>query len=1816
MANVVGSNLKVPKAMTLKELSLGSAQPTIQDFAPSIEASAPVVNPPSSINSAAYAAALSPEGTSADAMIDGYRQALAESSLEGQSQTATGLFKQAQQNAIRQNVDPLMDILANPNITDEQKQKAVGAVYDVNSAIYSPSNIVSTKALSTAPLTTPNAEQDKTRFDISAITTELNAAKAGVQSVYNSAMSQSQPDLRQHITDFAIGVLPFTRQYMVSKIAADQTDAPVKAFLSTFIGGIGSQTQYLKQQIDSLPPDQQIGAAQNMADIINKHSNILINTPDDEVRRQVLQGVLGGEGYSGKQELVDNLSSWADLIFSGGAALKGASTFAGKFGAAIRKGASQAETEAAFKADFEANYAAEKAATKDTARLKATDGSVVDEKDIVPDPGYSPTNKNSLGQFYRSREVQVYDSSSGVPYQKMPPENILSNAIRDAVRSQVQPVSLFQNFKDTNVDMARNSFESMTLDQSGEAARAYTGTDRTDAIASAMMPEVAHIDGSVANKVAAVDAIAQTRDAIPADLADFIKHDGLTQYLQSEKAAARAWKVNQFQEAVGMTAREEMFQFLPDMSKFTDTPQGFSFRGVYGPQNNGFSNAQDALETARFALRNTGIDEAKLSLLRRQGGSYVPTTLEEVMASKRLAEAKFEPATSTSGTVEATAKSSKGTEFNLKDSPTSMDTSGYGLKEGQWIREVIATTPSGEEMGRLIYTNYNKPPSIRVNPEYQRQGVATGMLKLAKQRGGTLGEDATGKFANGETATRTDEGQAFRSGNNPDDVFLSKPGQGYGQDDYLVAVDHDYKIQAQDVTEAKGWSALKVNLNFFDRWVPLGGTQGTFSNIILDPQSMLDKVIVAPAVVGVDRAAAVERSLLRQIGDFATTWKKLDKVEQALGQHEIQDANLLSRDYDYTTLAAGGASPELMDALRKFKAHQDTIWHLRNHYFAVQLDKAGYEEFVHAATNTNLPVRKVAKSSVAGGVNVWDAATDTIVNVDSASVANLYQNGGGIAKLRTPVLTQGGQAGEYVVHTNSAATGYTRKFTPTSQVLAYRPGYYAVDYKDDFHIIEKVKDANGKVIYEHSVATAKDTKGAATVTNRMNAQGPNEFYYRKDTRLNDDQRFDSEFDVNQAQGMSAFRRRGKLLEDSTSQVTNLGNSHVRNPVETMVRNARSISKKVAMADVIDAIKQRGIAQYSDVLPKGDYNQPLIPTDMRQIKYRGGVNQSQSHVADARTTFGYANYLENGYVNLLDDSAKALLNNVADLLGQVSGTAESAARTVARHSPTNLIKSVSYYAFLGLAPLRQLVVQGHQAVMLAALNPSWVASPKAFSQPAYLAMRSMGMDANHGVARTLATNAWGDSATAERVFKQFQRTGLGAAIDHQNMISGAVNDMAANMVANASNSLVSKATYVPRTVAAFSRKIGFDAGEFYSSSMSWLAHRDLAQKGGLDPFNDEVADKIAGAARNYTGNMNSAGDLASNKNALAMVFQFTQNPQKMLLNISTNRAIPWELKAKMALLGLVLFGTGTRIFLDSKTLNSIKDPNAREVVMNGVEGWALNKMFSLASGQKSEIDWNGLSPFNAYGTLDLIHTLFTTNIGDVIANSPSLSMLFGNNPRVATAVQDFAKYTNLVDDYQNPTDFLTVAHDFAKISSGYSAGYKAWYLLKTKQKVSGAGTVTQDHVDQINAIGTLLGFPTEQETTMQYLTTKVLNDKKELEANFNKFYKDLKAHYSNPDLKGNDLVHTQKMLTEFYRVYGNNNPFLQDLMNKKLRADLRAGDASMYNLALRNCSLYNKGDCLNLIDGIPFDDPQQKENLKQLLIFGNQFQDKPYDGKDN
>ena len=113
---------------------------------------------------------------------------------------------------------------------------------------------------------------------------------------------------------------------------------------------------------------------------------------------------------------------------------------------------------------------------------------------------------------------------------------------------------------------------------------------------------------------------------------------------------------------------------------------------------------------------------------------------------------------------------SKNAEFDLEDKASTVEKPAH-MKASTWVREVTAHDPeTGDEIGRLIYTNEGGNVSVRVNPEWQRKGVATAMLKLAKRQGGELGDDATGEFPSGLVSSRTDEGQAFRSGANESGV--------------------------------------------------------------------------------------------------------------------------------------------------------------------------------------------------------------------------------------------------------------------------------------------------------------------------------------------------------------------------------------------------------------------------------------------------------------------------------------------------------------------------------------------------------------------------------------------------------------------------------------------------------------------------------------------------------------------------------------------------------------------------------------------------------------------------------------------------------------------------------------------------------------------------------------------------------------------------------------------------------------------------------------------------------------------------------------
>lgn len=117
-----------------------------------------------------------------------------------------------------------------------------------------------------------------------------------------------------------------------------------------------------------------------------------------------------------------------------------------------------------------------------------------------------------------------------------------------------------------------------------------------------------------------------------------------------------------------------------------------------------------------------------------------------------------EPITPTEGRLEVDADTGRG-QFRLVDEPAP---AGADFSEFGQVR-IIEAFDGDTKVGELLYANDGTPPTVNVEPEYQRRGIATAMYELARQQGGILG-DAQGGIRGRAEQYRTPAGMAFRAG--------------------------------------------------------------------------------------------------------------------------------------------------------------------------------------------------------------------------------------------------------------------------------------------------------------------------------------------------------------------------------------------------------------------------------------------------------------------------------------------------------------------------------------------------------------------------------------------------------------------------------------------------------------------------------------------------------------------------------------------------------------------------------------------------------------------------------------------------------------------------------------------------------------------------------------------------------------------------------------------------------------------------------------------------------------------------------------------
>lgn len=980
---------------------------------------------------------------------------------------------------------------------------------------------------------------------------------------------------------------------------------------------------------------------------------------------------------------------------------------------------------------------------------------------------------------------------------------------------------------------------------------------------------------------------------------------------------------------------------------------------------------------------------------------------------------------------------------------------------------------------------------------------------------------------------------------------------------YLVRVETTSEI---DPTDISNWEMFDVKRNWLDRIPQLvSNDSGSAARMLMDAASMLHPTYTGAASVASDRGAGFEKLMLDFASQFSDKFTSLRKGEQVKVNEYIREANAKELKLDTVDLMARGFSAEAIDSVRAWRKYWDGHFYLENLDLVRTLNGQGFQRLI--SPNADLFAKPLGSYQDVG--KIYDPTSDMVLNMSNEALKDIYDKGGFVARLRRPTEF-GADKVEHVLVRNNADE-YMRTIRDTDQVLNYRDGYYQVQYKAP-RFVDEI-DANGM---RRAVAVAGDTKEAEAFAQRMRSQNPDmQYNVRADDRI---MRTSSDdwFDINSASGRIAQRHRGKLLEDA-SGLNLLGDgSYVVGPVESAIAAARSIAGRTINRPMLEGAKARFMNQYERFLPSDGIGGKKFPNSVGDIGAKG--EQFTSDVADARTTYGYIRYLENGYINGMDNVYKAGMNAVADMLGKKGlSKAERAAMLAGDVSVSGAAKGSVFMALIGANPLRQWIVQAHQGVRTITYNPvGWFSGSVEKLMGQYL-----------GVKSTAIPNM---SKEAQAFAEFLDLSGLMAAVDKQNLVRGTLLT-----AADSSNKLVRAAAAGPNAL----RRIGFDQGEMGNNLIHAAAVYDKYKRMGKDLTDKSVRDEAFAEIRFLSYGMNFAGDMPYNQNSFAFFLQFMQVPHKAFLQ-TTNRAIPWEIRKRLIVADTVLWGVPGAAAIGATLGGDVlpDNPELREAILYGVESMMMNHYLrELFKTEDINIDFSSLAPHDMTGWSEFFHAMLTGGPSQLLMNSPGGQLFFKEGGSVRNAIASVARFFGMQEDIdETPQEALAVINEVLKISSGWNNAVKAHLALETGKTYDKHGRLIDSKTHPVEAYMQAFGFPSANQRDLYQASQTAATKTKEHKDEVLSVYKGALRYYQTELERGNTDVKFITKVTSFALRKYKDDPVAQDIIYKQLSLDLQNKDTQLMSQIMKAINLPNATSMRDSIRQMPVPEEQ-----KQLLM---------------
>lgn len=1683
-----------------------------------------------------------------DKMVENYRLMMQEAA-EGKEVTHQMALESIQAKNKSKDMTHVIAILGDKSIPLEQK-KALMNFVQTEGFKEDPSVTLQSQAL-IAENKGEDLRGEAARISTADVMREMQSERDNRQKLVNNFMATLPEDAAkgQFIADLtAAEVMPFGR----NKIAADvSSSVNQKIGVPKSFGGWlkdfllpGSSDRDLQAKLMAIPPENREAHTKLILDGI-KDSAAVFSKDNYYAQFSKAVKLLDSPMQSDGAVWTENLMTVLDAFWVG-------SEFR-----AIKMGLAGAKPAQEF---------ASRARKPGSAGPAVSDAEYVEKAswELVGDP-YNPNQIASGTKRLTGPSTKVEDE-------------VRRLSVNSVVRRE-NPASPYSIVEQVNPSQARNMHNAIVAG-TDETAEALTGVSREQAIINNVFPQAGTESGSVLAKV-------------DQSITDALTNTGATRYTAGEFDQAVANVTRDFRNATGLEINDAMTTIRVDGDHLL-------IDAHYGHAGGTFHSASEARAQAKFALKGYGIRDDEIIVMQREGGSYVPKQEPEFTVKWNEDEYQFIATDKNGNKIGELAPGSQA-QKNGKTivADTSVDEAWRGKGVGGAMYEAYAKKYNGNitpgmtsEAAWKVWLNKFPQKSV----EYIREeatkfidNVKSGNYSDEYEKQIFEGwEGAAGKYFKEAVETM----KAGKEWTGESLHRAARPPTNRSTPPLLPDADYIIKVQTkQPISDVQvdNWNPLDVKRNFTDRIAQTGTeNRGAISGWLMDPGSMLHPTLTGSASIASDQAINFENILLKPIKELRSEIGSFKADRVAKIEQYMVEANVKGIKHDAFDLTARGFTQPEIASLKKWKDIWDGHYYLENNDLVRTLNSQNFQLFENA--NTKLFARPLLQKN--GNIGkVYDPASDSVVSLSKAEMDSLYDLGGHYATLRRP-LDVAGETVEHMVVRNTPSE-YLRKVRDTDSVLNYREGYYTINYKAPKFIDEIVVDGAGKEI-RRTVAVAGNTKDADMFVQSQTQASGNRHVIREDSRgFKKDG--DGYWDVNEASGRISQRLRGKPLTEAKGNNILGSGSFVENPMESAIRAAKSLSGRSVSRPMLETAKKRFVSQYSDMLPSDGMGGKRWPINRNEIVDHGSHTSSQ--LADARTTYGYINFLEDGYINSADEIFKGGMNVLADLLGKyhLSG-AERAARHIGNKAPTNLAKGTVFQAYIAMSnPIRQWIVQSHQAGRMAAYNPAGFI--------------------NGGWAQRMGgyLQITGDLGTPSALARDFHKfvtdSGMVAGVDRNSLVRGLGLSMADSS---------SKTKRVAGEILALPQTIGFDIGEKVNQLGHLASVHEKWTRAGKDLADKTVRDLALSEARALSYDLNKAGELTYTQSTPAMILQFLQMPHKAILQ-ATNRKLPLTVRARMMAWDLIMFGapTGTIGYFMTKAGADggdilPDDEEHRDMFVDGLEAWAMNKVITMMddSGEKTRIDFSALAPNSMDGWARMYSSLVDDGAFAALAASPA-GQLFAvdgvngsrRNGRIPTALLTMGRFFNVVDemDPNDPTAFTDIVRDVAKITSGWSAADNALLMLETRKKQDATGVVVDSSITTPEIAAAFLGFGTKSSKELYEISKNRATEKKKHEEQVMSKYRDIVTYYKQElNTENGNIEHVQKVSSMLLRTF--DDPYDRALVVAQWQKDLVGKESSLFKTMLDASGMPGADKLMDDIRKWPVDDNTKNQMIQRVKDF--------------